>query len=252
MKTFEFAEFGEAFHSLQMIRLLQRMDDSEPRHPVAGKVASSLSPKLRSLTVLADADESAEQALEDLARGLDWVEWLFSSVRQRMTHLHFQPVKTEDVLKLRLAWENFAHGIVKDVYAPHLIAAWQVAQTGSVAALIKADLAFAAALSHEQTTSSCEAGRLLLKGTRGARYQDILGHYRSACEADETPCHFLTVWAAVGHFFQLSLTNVVAEYLWLEWALATRHLPVQPRLHGLPELTAGLMQGRQQELRVVA
>ncbi|MEQ1748663.1 MAG: urease accessory UreF family protein, partial [Prosthecobacter sp.] len=141
---------------------------------------------------------------------------------------------------------------VTDVYAPHLIAAWQAAQTGSVAALIKTDLAFAAALSHEHTTPSCEAGRLLLKGTRGARYQDILGHYRSACEADETPGHFLTVWAAVGHFFQLSLTNVVAEYLRLEWALATRHLPVQPRLHGLPELTAGLMLGRQQELCVVA
>jgi hypothetical protein len=250
MKTFEFAEFGEAFHSSQMIRLLQRMDDSEPRHPVAGKVAASFSPELRSL--LADADESAEQALDDWARGLDWVEWLFSSVRQRMTHLHFQPMNTGEVLKLRLAWENFAHGIVVEVYAPHLIAAWQAVQTGSVADLIESNRAFAATLSHEQSTRSCEAGRLLLKGTRGARYQGILGHFRSACEADETPGHFLTVWAAVGHFFQLSLTNVIAEYLRLEWALATRHLPGQPRLHGLPELTARLMQGRQHELRVVA
>lgn len=228
------------------------MDDSEPRHPVAGSEARPPLSELRHLTLLADADESPQQALEDWARGLDWVQWLFSSVRQRMTGLHFQPALTDDVLKLRLAWENFAHTTLTEIHAPHLISAWQAAQTGAPSALIAVDRAFSKSLSEEQTASSVEAGRLLLKSTRGARYQGTLGHYRIAHEAGETPGHFLTVWAAAGHFFQLSLTNVIAEYLRLDWALATRHLPAQPVLHRLPHLTARLMQDRQEELRVVA
>lgn len=252
MRTFAFAGSEEASHSPLMIRLLQRLDDSKPSHHMAGNAAQPTLPNLRSVTLLADADESASQAIEDWARGLDWVQWLFSSVRQRMIHLHFKPAPTGEVLKLRLAWENFAHGTLMEIHAPHLLTAWQTLQTGDIASLIEIDHAFSSSLDEEQSARSLEAGRLLLKSTRGARYQGPLGHYRRACEANETPGHFLTVWAAVGHFFQLSATNVIAEYLRLEWALATRHLPDQPKLHQLPELTARLMQGRTEALRVVA
>ena len=123
MKTLEFAGFREAIHSSQMIRLLQRMDDSEPRHTVAGKAARSSSAELRSLTLLADANESEHEALEDWARGLDWVLWLFSSVRQRMSHLHFHAEPTDSILKLRRAWEDFSQSSLMEILAPHLLSA---------------------------------------------------------------------------------------------------------------------------------
>lgn len=232
-----------------MIRLLQRMDDSEPRHPVPGDAPT---PELRQLTLLADADESPLQALEDWARGLDWVEWLFSSVRQRMTALHFQRSPGSELLKLRIAWENFTHGHLIEACAPHLISAWQTTQENDPESLLRLDQAFSKTLSQDQITRSLEAGRLLLKSTRGARYQGSLGHYRTAVDAGTTPGHFLTAWAAIGHFFQLSLANVIAEYLRLEWSIATRDLPSQPKLENLPQITAKLMQVRQHDLRVVA
>jgi hypothetical protein len=234
-----------------MIRLLQRMDDTEPRHPVPGEASCVPPAGLHRLTLLADADESEVEAVEDWARGLDWVQWLFSSVRQRMTALHFKPSAPERTQAvLRLEWQTFANAALLSIHGPHLVAAWHGA--GSAATLIDLDRAYGAGLSEEQSESSREAGRLLLKSTRGARYQGALGHLRSAVEAGQTAGHFLTVWAAVAHFFQLGLANVIAEYLRLEWALAVRHLPVSPTLNDLPELTARLMQERQHELRVVA
>lgn len=59
---------------------------------------------LPSLTLLADADESDSQALEDWSRGLDWVQWLLSGVRRRRDHLHFQPTGAGSMLKTKADW----------------------------------------------------------------------------------------------------------------------------------------------------
>ena len=235
-----------------MFRLLQRMDDAEPRHVAGGESMPAKRPELRPLTVLAEADESEMEALEDWARGLDWVQWLLSGVRQRMSHLHFVSERTRPRIGLRTDWDRFASGPLDSILAAHFHACWQAVQQHDLSALMAVDEAFSQALSEEECARSVEACRLLLKATNRARYQGLLGRFRTACESGATPGHFLTLWAVVAHFFQLSLTNGIAEYLRLEWGIATRHLHETPPMKDLPQLTARVMQRGLAELRVVA
>lgn len=227
------------------------MDDTEPRLPAAGGAVLPR-PALRSLTVLADADETEAEALDDWARGLDWVQWLFSSIRHRRDHLHFVTARSPSERRLPQEWSRFAEGSLTRVLAPHFREAWQAAQALDLPALLAVDAAFSKRLDAEEAERSVEAGRLLLKATRQARYQGMLGHYRTACESGTTPGHFLTVWAAVAQFFQLSLASAIAEHLRLEWMMAARHLPVTPEIENLAPLTARLMQPQAAELRVMA
>jgi hypothetical protein len=190
--------------------------------------------------------------MEDWARGLDWVQWLLSGVRRRCVHLHFQPTGNGAMVKTKADWDVFASQRLQEVLIPHLMRGWQAVRQNDLDALLQADQAFSGRLAGIEAEASGEAGRLLFKATRQARYQGILGHYRQACESGQFPGHFLTVWAAVAHFFQLSLTNVVSEYLRLEWSLATR-----PRVDAaLPEdfarLVADLLKPQVAEIRVVA
>jgi len=251
METFQVAGSKEARHTSRMLRLLQRMDDTEPRLPAAGKSVPPR-PGLPSLAVVAEADESRLDALEDWARGLDWVQWLLSGIRQRMDHLHFVSPRTSATCRLHLDWLRFAENPLKGALAPSFHQAWQAVHQPDLSTLMAADEAFGKTLSDEESARSLEAGRLLLKATNRARYQGILGHYRRACEAGTTPGHFLILWASVAHFFQLSLASAIAEYLRLEWALATRHLPVAPTMTNLPQLTAQLMKAHSLELRLMA
>lgn len=207
---------------------------------------------LPSLTLLADADESDSQALEDWSRGLDWVQWLLSGVRRRRDHLHFQPTGAGSMLITKADWGAFASQRLPEVLMPHLMRAWQAVVRNDLEELLQADQAFTGRLAGTEVEASVEAGRLLFKATRQARYQGILGHYRQACESRQSPGHFLTVWAVVAHFFQLSLTNVVSEYLRLEWSLATRPR-VDAALPGdFAQLVAGLLKSQVAEIRVVA
>jgi hypothetical protein len=233
-----------------MLRLLQRMDDTEPRLPAAGTSAPASLPR-PSISIVAKADEPVVDALEDWARGLDWVQWLLSGIRQRMDHLHFVSVRTSETRRLHLDWHRFAESSLKGTLAPHFHQAWQAVHQPDLSALLSADEALGSTLSEEECARSLEAGRLLLKATNRARYQGILGHYRRACDSGTTPGHFLILWAAVAHFFQLSLASAIGEYLRLEWALATRHLPVAPAMSNLPQLTAQLMKAHSVELRLV-
>ncbi len=213
--------------------------------------AQSTHGALRSVTILADARETETQALEDWSRGLEWVEWLFSSVRQRTTRLHFDAPVTPSVAKLQSAWGNFAQTHLPEVCLPHLLKAWNAARNNHLNALIEADTSLHQALTQAQKKRSITAGHRLLKNTRGARYQGLLGHFRQACETETSAGHFLIIWAALGHFFQLSLTNVIAEYLRLEWSIGTRHLPTTPKLQNLSELTSSLMPKAVTDLRIV-
>lgn len=243
-----------------MIRLLQRMDDTPPRHD-PGAVPGP-PPPLHAVTVLADADEPVETALEDWSRGLDWVQWLFSSIRQRLSGIHFHAADlprptlyprapiTGQALAAR--WESFVQVELKGPLSVALIHAWQAARDQDLPRLLELDAALV--LEHHARAGSAEAGARLLLGTRGARYQGLLGRYRSVHEAGQTPGHFFIVWAAVGHFFQLSLAAVIAEYIRLEWDLATRHLttPAPPLSAAtIATLTGHLMHSQAVGLRLL-
>ena len=228
------------------------MDDTEPRLPAGREpIPTPERRTLPSITLLADADESGSQALEDWSRGLDWVQWLLSGVRRRRDHLHFQPTGARSMVKTKADWNAFASQRLPEVLIPHLMRAWQAVVHNDLEALLQADQAFSGILTSSEAEASGEAGRLLFKATRQARYQGILGHYRQACESGQSPGHFLTVWAAVAHFFQLSLTNVTSEYLRLEWSLAIRPR-VDAALPGdFARLVADLLKPRVAEIRVV-
>lgn len=204
---------------------------------------------LPSITLLPPPHETADdvQIIEDWARGLDWVKWLLSSVRAR----------TEVLMVEDAAWDDFVDGVLRETIGPALKFAWQAAQAGDLAGLIAADERLSAQLPAELARRSIQAGAVLLKSTRHARYQAVLGRLREAVGQGSCTGHIAIVWAAVGHFFQLSLTNVIAEYLHLEWDIATRDL--EPRAkptgnNGIAVLTSQVMRGTTAEeaLSVVA
>lgn len=227
------------------------MDDSASTSP-RKSAETDVRPRA-SIVVLAEAHEAETQALEDWARGLDWVSWMFASVRARKDRLLFDP-KAMKRPGIEAEWQMFADALFHDVVGPQLLTAWEAVVANDLAALEDADRAFSSILSKAILQPSLDAGSILLRNTRGARYQGLLGHFRKAQEEGLAPGHFVTVWATVGHFFQLSLANVIAEYLRLEWEMATRHLhqPAEPvGRHSIAGLTRQVMHAPGRDLRLV-
>lgn len=166
------------------------------------------------LTLLPPPDDRRGEVeiVEEWARGLDWVRWLLSSVRARTGQLSVNGA----------GWQAFTEGVFRDTLAPALEQAWYAAHAGDLAALAAVDAGLGSRFTAEADHRSRQAGAILLKSTRQARYQGVLGHYRDQITAGHCAGHLAVVWAAVGHFFHLSLPNVIAEYLRLEWDIATR------------------------------
>lgn len=175
---------------------------------------------------------STEFSPEEAPHGLDWVHWLLGGVRARCEWLHFQSASIRRAALLG-HWSAFARDDFSRVTGPRLVEAWIAASTGRITTLAEVDAALDESLPATVAARSRHAGSVLMKGTRGARYQGTLGHYRESLERAGRSPHFVSAWAAVGHFFQLSLVNVVAEYLRLEWELGSRHLPGTSEPKGL-------------------
>lgn len=159
--------------------------------------------------------------VEELTGGLDWVRWLLQGVRARCEQVAFHPASLKGAT-IHARWERFAVDVFAPLLGPHLTRAWHRAAMRDRAGLVEVDLALEAALPAAARAWSREAGAVLLRSTRGARYQGVLGHYRADVDAGVAPGHFVVIWAAVGQFFQLSLANVLAEYLRLEWEVGAR------------------------------
>lgn len=212
-------------------------------------------PHLTSLTLLPPPQDEKlpdVQIIEDWARGLDWVKWLLGSVRARTSML----MVAGQPRPVQFAWEDFADGLLPEAVGPALKVAWECAQAGDLQGLIAVDERLSATLTPELALHSAQAGAVLLKSTRHARYQAVLGKYREAVAQGQCSGHIAVVWAAVGHFFQLSLTNVIAEYLHLEWDIATRDMQwmAKPKDHlGIIALTSMVMRGAEEDagLKVV-
>lgn len=156
--------------------------------------------------------------MDELTKGFDWVHWLLGSVRARCDGIVFiapddQP---EDVMQ---AWDAHIESMFRPVTGPLIVDAWQAAVAGRHEGLRAVDEALDGKVGAAIAERSRRAGAILLRSTRGARYQGVLGHYRSDVDAGLAAGHFATVWSAVAHFFQLGLANVLAEYLRIEWEL---------------------------------
>ena len=170
---------------------------------------------LTPLTVLPPPDDRRGdiEIIEEWARGLDWVHWLLGSVRAR----------TENLMVNGSGWQGFTDGPFRDHIGPALEISWLAAHRGDLQSLIAADTTLTESLDHGDNRRGIHAGGILLKSTRHARYQGVLGHFRDQIASGACEGHLATVWATVGNFFQLSLANVIAEYLRLEWEIDSRH-----------------------------
>lgn len=180
------------------------------------------------------------EIVEEWARGLDWVHWLLGSVRARMDHLSLNGG----------GWQSFTEGLFPEKIAPALEAAWTAAHAGDLTALLAADAALGTKLSSAENKRSRDAGSILLKSTHKARYQGVLGHFRDHITAGTAEGHLAIVWAAVGNFFHLSLANVIAEYLRLEWEIGTRD-DLKRREPNFGLLTREVLFGRMREPKVI-
>lgn len=172
----------------------------------------------------------SEDAFAETSHENDWVRWLLSSVRAR----------TETLLVGDDDWTSFARSLLPQTIGPVLRHAWLAAHAGDLSQLIALDEHISARLSTIQSARSLRAGAVLLKSTRHARYQGVLGRLREATGQNLCRGHIVIVWPAVAHFFQLGLTSAVAEYLRLEWDIHSRErlpwtLPAPP--HSITALT---------------
>lgn len=175
--------------------------------------------------------------LQELADGLAWVRWLLQSVRARCEHVHFHPASLRGP-NVASRWEQFGAAQFLPLIGPRITQSWNAAAARNCEALVALDVALDERLSGAAAERSLAAGAVLLQTTRGARYQGVLGHYRTEVAAGSARGHFMVVWAAVGNFFQLSLTNVLAEYLHLEWELGTREFSNVPAPEGAGSFSA--------------
>lgn len=162
--------------------------------------------------------------------GEPWVRWLLQSVRARCEVAVFAPGHVAGPM-LTVAWKKFTDGVFLRLTAPQMIRAWQAVANRDRAALVALDLALETQPAPSARRSRA-AGAVLLRNTRGARYQGVLGHFRADVEDGTAPGHLAIVWTVVGHFFHLSLTQVLVEYLRLEWEMATREVPHPPEPSG--------------------
>jgi hypothetical protein len=152
---------------------------------------------------------------------LSWVRWLFQGVRAHCEYVLFVTDGEAGRHSMVKDWEAFLDGPWKSVVAPGLLAGWRAADAGDLEALLAENARMGSLLPEEARERSLVAGELLLRSTRGAKYQGVLGHLRQRVESDGLEVHLLTVWAAVSVVFQLPVADVVGEYLREEWMTAT-------------------------------
>jgi hypothetical protein len=166
----------------------------------------------------------AETTVQEMTRGLDWVRWLTQSLRQRGAGIVLPCLP--NAATLELSWKHFCTELFLPQLGKNLLAAWEAAHAGDVAALVKQEAAWMSALNAEQSERSAAAGVLLLQCMKGARYTGVLGQLRGALAEGKCIGHIGIVWPAVAVLFQLPPVNMLAEYLRLEWETMTRELPM--------------------------
>lgn len=155
---------------------------------------------------------------------LAWVRWLFQSVRAHGEGITFVTSGNAGRHVMIMDWEAYLSGAWKETVGPALVQAWRAAERDDVEAMLAINRRLHGDLPGDLAVQSLEAGHRLLKGTKGAKYQAVLGHLRMKAEEGGLDVHALVVWAAISVVFQMPVADMVGEYLREEWMTATgRH-----------------------------
>jgi hypothetical protein len=166
---------------------------------------------------------------------LAWVRWMFQSIRARRSALVFQSQETERP-QLLTDWQRFVEQEWLPILAPAMLGAWQELSLNS---LLQGHAKLQTNLCAESSSRSIVAGEMLMEGTRGAKYQAVLGQLRLLVEKEGHEPHLAMVWVAVAALFQLPVADLLSEYLRQEWLTALRECPHHAEPQG-PLSFAGL------------
>lgn len=158
-----------------------------------------------------------------------------ASVRQRCAGVLL--ARTSDKDSVHKLWRAFVTEKMPAL-GTLLLDARHAMDARDVVALVRVSNEGAKLFTPEECQRSMEAGELLLKRTRAARYQGALGHLRESIERGECEPHIFVVWPCLASLFQLSAATMLAEYLRLEWETATRDL------RGLPQPVGSVAFGK--------
>lgn len=154
---------------------------------------------------------------------LEWAHWIFQGVRARCESVIFRTEGSHRAAVL-VDWERFAEGTFAHVLAPCLLSAWRAAVEGDEATLETINQELTRDLPAPVAELSIAAGELLLRDTRGAKYQGALGRFRQGVELGRTAPHLAVVWAGLAAVFQVPPLDLLCEYLREEWLVGTREL----------------------------
>lgn len=210
--------------------------------------------ELASITILA-IDRNEGLALQDWSRGLDWVRWLLGDIRGRLPPLSTAPAAPSQEADVLSAWHRFSSDLFLPLIGPALRDCWHAALDGRTRDLNRLAADLDRRLPDPCRERSSRAAATLLRGTRHAVFQEVLGKHRAAIADNRCPAHLIPVWAATGVLFQLGLANVCAEYLRLEWAMLSRlclDLPEVTGDSGIIALTQSIVHTSPRALRLTA
>ena len=182
-----------------------------------------MTPSLSSITILAPADQTGEEALTEWAKGSEWIAWLLKEIPVKLPALSADPPPAGHHALVLSEWDRFIETQFQAVLAPLLSRGWAAAEGGRTKEL----QALAGQLHSQLPVASCDhsqhAAELLLQTTRSATHQGVLGKHRAAISDNLCPAHLLIIWTLIGSLFHLGLAVICTEFLRLEWRMLARH-----------------------------
>ena len=144
---------------------------------------------------------SGEDGVENLAQGLEWVQWLLSGVRQKAGGVLLE--QAERWSDVSAEWQWLLH-FIKHNGGDWLLEGVKCAAARDMAGMQALEAKWASALAAERADRSVSAGRWLLNSMKGAHHSGMVHRISVAVSEGALQGHFGVVWATVGHLFQLS------------------------------------------------
>lgn len=172
----------------------------------------------KSFTIVREKDEIFEDE-----QNCAWVHWLFQRLRGLCPELFFSPSNTlKNRKELIEEWQYFVRGSWNTILAPGILQTLKLANEQKLPEILVLGDKLKFHWGPSEWTKSCEIGTALLEVTAGAKYQGVLGQFRTFALENKAPSHLPIVWGLLANLFQLTPRDALESYLREEWRAATR------------------------------